>query len=264
MKRLAILLALAAGCERRAEGPMAADNPAALRKLFEDAEACGNRYECPPLQELEDLAARPREVRVLEAAFDLMVDPKLASHERLFKMASTTARAWCAARTAHGQKLSIDDEVALKKQVTRLLAAPDKVIVGHSFVEYLADARQIFEAEAIDPARDADAVASAIRGLRTREPDLKTVTRWLAATDERVAVTGASLLDMIDHDHVVQADEVAMLLEFARRPDSPAAAARQVAQHAIDHDDPAFAPVVQAFTAHNDAQVRQLVTRTAR
>src|SRR4051812_41711870 len=98
---LAIGLALAPGCERRTseEPPVqaSADDPAALRQLFEAAEACGDRYNCPPLQQLQDLAARPRELRVLEVAFDLMTDPKIATHERLFKMASATARAWCAA-----------------------------------------------------------------------------------------------------------------------------------------------------------------------
>jgi hypothetical protein len=263
MRRLALLLALAAGCERPGGRAVPADDAAALRKLFEDAEACGDRYHCPPLDELRDRAARPRELRVLEAAFDLMADPKLAPHERLYRMASTTARAWCAARSTEGHTMSIDDEIALKKQTARLLALPDRVMSAHGFIEYLSDARQMFEAEAINPARTDEEMASAIRGLRTREPDLVTVTKWLAATDERTGVAGALLLDMIDHDHVVVADELAMLLEFARRPDSPAAVARLVVQHAIDHDDPAFAPVVQAFAAHGDAQVRELAaTRT--
>ena len=259
---LPIWLALA-GCERRTAAvdnavQPAADDAAAIRKLFDAAEACADRYHCPPLEELQQRAARPRELRVLEVAFDLMTDPKVATHERMFKMASATARAWCAARSTDGHKISIDDERELRKQVMRLLARPDNVVPAHGFVEYLSDARQIFEAEALNPARSDDEVASAIRGLRTREPDLTTVTKWLSASDERTAVVGAALLDMIDHDNLAQRDELAMLLDFARRPDSVPAAARLVVQHAADHDDAAFKPVLQAFAHHGDASVREL------
>lgn len=234
---------------------MKSDDTAAIKKLFDDAEACGDRYHCPPLDELTERAARPHELRLLDLAFDLMVDPKVGVGGRKYKAASTTGRAWCAARSTEGHTLSAEEERALRRNVLRLLARKDAVVSAHSFVEYLADARQIFEAEAINPKRSDVEVASALRGLRTREPDLKTITKWLAGKD--TAVAGALLLDGVDHDHLPVADEVTMLLEFARRTDSPPDAARLIAQHAIDHEDAAFAPVVKALAGHPDASVRE-------
>lgn len=234
----------------------AADD-AAILKLFDEAEACGNRYDCPPLAALQTRAERPGELAVLRVAFDLMADPKLETHERRFKMASATARAWAAARTTEGKTLSADDEAALRAQVMRLLARPDNAVPAHGFVEYLPDARAIFEREALDPRRGNEEVHSAIRGLRDREPDLTTVKVWLGATEERPQVAGALLLDAFDHGKLQPGDEVAMLLGFAGRKDTAPEAARLVARHAVDHADPAFAPVVKAFGQHPDPAVRK-------
>jgi hypothetical protein len=74
-------------------------------------------------------------------------------------------------------------------------------------------------------------------------------------------VAGALLLDAFDHARIRAADEVAMLVGFARRTDTDAEAARIVAKHAADHDDPAFAPVLRAFEHHADAAVRQVAAQ---
>jgi hypothetical protein len=260
--------AVMAACERRAapaEAPVqAADDNAKIRKLFDDAEACGDRYECPPLAELQDRAERPGELRVLEVAFDIMCDPKVDTFERLFKMASATARAWAAARAAGGKRLSIDDERALRAHVMRLLGRDDTAIPAHGFIEYLSDARELFEREALDPRRGNDEVHSAIRGLRDREPDLSTIKAWLGGKDERAMVAGALLLDAVNHDGVRREDEIAILTEFARRRDSAPEAARIAVRHAADHDDPAFAPVLRGFEQHADPSVRELAARPSR
>jgi hypothetical protein len=253
---------LAPGCERssaRVEGSMqATEDTAAIRALFDEAEACGDRYNCPPLGKLTERAERPGETRVLEVAFDIMVDPKVQTFARRFKMASTAALAWAAARTTGGHKLSIDDERVLRAQVMRLLARTDTAVPGQSFVGYLSDAREILQREVLDPARGNDEVHSAIRSLRELEHDLTTVRTWLGAKDERPMVAGGLLLDALDHASIRAADEVAMLLEFARRTDTAPEAARIVAGHAAAHDDPAFAPVLRAFAEHPDASVRAL------
>ena len=274
---LAAALALVlVGCERRtmtaearerpskaAEGSAVtpADDTAAIRKLFDEAEACGDRYHCPPLDKLAERAARPGETRVLQVAFDLMADPKVGTFERMFQMASATARAWAAARTTGGHKLSIDDERELRAGVMRLLARADNAVPAHAFVGYLSDARAILEREAIDPRRGNDEVHSAIRSLRDVEPDLTTVKAWLAAKDERPMVAGALLLDAFDHARIRADDEIAMILAFARRTETDAEAARIVAKHAADHADPAFAPVLHAFEHHADAAVRQVAAQ---
>jgi len=263
------------GCERRtmtAEAPerpskaaegapvTPADDTAAIRKLFDEAEACGDRYHCPPLDKLAERAERPGETRVLQVAFDLMADPKTGTFERMFQMASATARAWAAARTTQGHKLSIDDERELRAGVMRLLARADNAVPAHAFVGYLSDARQILEREALDPRRGNDEVHSAIRSLRDLEPDLATVKAWLGSKDERPMVAGALLLDAFDHARIRSADEVAIVLEFARRADSDPEAARTVAKHAADHEDPAFAPVLRAFEHYGDASVRAIAS----
>lgn len=265
---LAALLALP-GCERRtvtSEAPVhsadnAPDDRAELRKWFDEAEACPDRYDCPPLAKLQERAERPGELRVLEVAFDIMADPKVQTFERRFAIASQAARAWAAARTTEGRTLSSDDERALRASVVRLLARTDNVVPAHSFVQYLSDAREILEREVLDLRRGNDEVHSAIRSLRDREPDLTTVRTWLAATEERPLIGGALLLDALDHDRIRRDDEVAMLVEFARRGDTAPEAARIIAQHAADHADPAFTPVLRELEHHPDASVRDLASQ---
>jgi hypothetical protein len=265
------------GCERRArtsepperpappaptaEGRPVTDDTAAIKKLFEQAEACGDRFHCPPLQQLQDRAARPGELRVLEVAFDIMADPRTGTFERMFQMASAVARAWAAERTTQGHKLSIDDERSLRAGVMRLLARPDNAVPAHAFVGYLSDARAILEREALDPRRGNDEVHSAIRSLRDLEPDLSTVKTWLAGHDERSMVAGALLLDAFDHGKLKGDGEAQMVIGFARRTDSDAEAARIVAKHAADHEDAAFAPALQAFAKHADAKVRDIANQ---
>jgi hypothetical protein len=246
---------------RRQTKVQAVDDDAAIRKLFDDAEACPDRYHCPPLAALQDSAERAGETRVLQVAFDIMVDPAVQTAERRFKMASATARAWAAARTTQGRRLSPDDERVLRGHVMRLLDRADNAVPGHGFVEYLGDAREIFVREALDPRRGNEEVHSAIRGLRDREPDLTTVAAWLGAAAERPMIAGALLLDAFDHDRLRTADEVELLVGFARRTDTAAEAARIVARHAVDHGEPAFAPVLQALEHHPDASVRELAAK---
>lgn len=262
-----IAAASALACQRAPAPPIedkpmaAANDKPALVRLFDDAEACADRYQCAPLEALQQRAERPRETAVLEVAFDIMANPATATFERRFKLASTTARAWAAARTSGGQRMSIDDEQALRAQVNRLLARSDTALPAHGFVEYLSDARDIFEREALDPRRGNDEVHSAIRGLRDREPDLSTLRSWLASSDERPLIAGALLLDTFDHARLPTTDELPLLLAFARRSDTTPSAASLVAQHSADHADPAFAPVLQAFAQHPDASVRAVATQ---
>lgn len=264
---LLLATSLTAGCERRVElkeqPVQAADDTSAIRKLFEQAEACGDRYQCPPLAELQARAERPGELRVLQVAFDLMTDPKTETFERRFKMASATARAWAAARTTGGRRLSSADEAELRKQVLRLLERADNVVPAHGFVEYLSDAGEIFRREALDLRRGNEEVHSAIRGLVEREHDLGTVATWLAAKEERPMIAGALLLDAFDHSRLDPEAEAAVLLEFARRADTDPEAARLVASHAAAHEEPAFAPVVAAFTKHRDPAVRKAAAEGA-
>lgn len=261
IRSLWLVAALTSGCERRVEPQeppvQAADDTLALRRLFAQAEACADRYQCPPLAELQTRAERPGELRVLQLAFDLMADPKTGTFERLFKIASATARAWAAARTTEGRRLSSADEQELRKQVLRLLERPDNAVPAHGFVEYLSDAREIFQREALDPRRGNEEVHSAIRGLRERERDLGTVAAWLAAAQERPMIAGALLLDVLDHSGLEPAAEAALLLEFARRTDAAPEAARLVASHAAAHEEPVFATVVAAFAHHRDPAVRE-------
>jgi len=239
-----------------------ADDRAAIVALFDAAEACGDRYRCPPADALAERAQRPGDLSVLDAAFAIMTDPKIGTTERRFKIASSTARAWAAARTTQGAALSGADEQALRAHVLRLLDRGDTAVPAHGFVEYLSDARALFEREALDPRRGNDEVHSAIRGLRDRERDLTTVAAWLAGRDERSMVAGALLLDAFDHARVRPDEEVAMLLAFARRTDTDPEAAGIIARHAVDHGEPAFAPVLEALARHPDASVRELALAT--
>lgn len=227
-----------------------------LLALFDQAEACADRYVCPPLDQLRTRAEQPGELRVLQVAFNIMTDPKVDTFERRFKMASAVARAWAAARTTEGHRLEAGDQRELRAQVMRLLSRTDNAVPAHGFVEYLDDAREIFQREALDPGRCNDEVNSAIRGLRDRENDLATVKAWLSSTQERPMMAGALLLDALDHAEINVIDEVAVLLAFARRPDTAPDAARLVLAHAAAHDDPAFAPVIRELVRHADPAVR--------
>src|SRR5438105_2529236 len=61
----------------------ATHDEAGIRKLFDDAAACGDRYRCPPLDELARRAEDLDDRLVLKVAFDLMNDPAVQSHSRL-------------------------------------------------------------------------------------------------------------------------------------------------------------------------------------
>lgn len=225
-----------------------------LAALFDAAEACGNRYHCPALDELADRAERPGETEVLVASFDIMCDPQVRTFERRFTMASATARNWAAARTTKGATLGPDDERLLRAQVMRLLGRTDNVVPAHSFIDYLSDARELFQREALDPRRSNDELHSAIRGLVDREHDLSTVRAWLSSKEQRPMIAGALLLDALNHDGIPVADEVALLQAFADRTDSDPETLRLVAAHAAAHDDPAFAPVAAKLATRADAR----------
>ncbi|HET9624429.1 MAG TPA: hypothetical protein VFP84_23820 [Kofleriaceae bacterium] len=261
---MSLALAPGPGCDRSLPAPPAreergVDSPAdraALRKLFDDAAACGDRYHCPPLDALRARAEKPGELSVLRMAFDLMVDPKLETSDRLFRMAFAVAEAWTAARQANAKPLSTADERELRAQVMRLLARGDNSVPGQSLAAHLSDARQILEREALDPRRGNDEFHASIRILRDLERDLSTVQTWLAAKEPRPQLAAALLLDAMDHATIAAGDEAALLLAYARRADSDPEAARLVAQHAVQHADPTFAPVLAAFAHHADPAVR--------
>lgn len=265
------ILAVWSGCERTSEsaGPGKREerkvtspaDGAALRKLFDDAAACGDRYHCPPLDALQTRAEQPGELAVLRIAFDIMVDPKVDTGDRLFRMAFAVAQAWATARSTHGHALSAADERELRGQVMRLLARSDNSVPGQSLAAYLSDAREIIEREAIDPKRNNEEVHAAIRILRDLEHDLTTVKAWLSAKDARPQLTGALLLDAFDHDRLPPTAEVPVLLAFAKRHDTDPEAAKLVADHAARHDDAAFAPVLAAFAQHPDAGVREAAAK---
>jgi hypothetical protein len=192
-------------------------------------------------------------------AFDLMVDPKVDTGDRLFRMAFAVAETWATARSTQGHSLSTADERELRAQVMRLLARNDNSVPGQSLAAYLSDARQIIEREVLDPKRGNEEFHAAIRILRDLEHDLSTVKTWLAAPDARPQLAAALLLEAMDHARLLAVDEAPLLLAYAQRSDSDPESARLVAKHAAHHTDPAFAPVIAAFAQHADPSVRTAV-----
>src|SRR5512141_3172355 len=110
---LACVLGLAgvAGCHDGKRAPVGAakgvnvaqeTESAAIRRLFEAAAACGDRYHCPPQDELLARAERPDGTPIAAVAFDLMADPDVRSFDRLGSAAYEAALSWAGARVKAG------------------------------------------------------------------------------------------------------------------------------------------------------------------
>lgn len=240
-----------------------ADDRATIRQLFEAAAACGNRYRCPPADELDRLAQQPGEGPVLDVAFDLMTDPLVRSFDRLGTVAFEVARAWAGSRVEAGT-FDAAAQRTFMAGIRRILGADSStfVIPAYSILDgtigyAIPETRALFVAEAVDPKRSLDEVGHATQGLRHYTSDLVQVGTWLKSQDERVMRAGMSLLDNVDHSLIKQeAEELPLLLEVAKRSDVPVDVAIAMVAHVKSHEDNAFLPVLTALGGHANPEVQ--------
>jgi hypothetical protein len=237
---------------------------AEVRQLFEDAAACGNRYNCPPADELNARVQKAGEDVIPAVALGLMTDPKVRSFDRLGTVAYETARTWAGTRVKAGsldapaQRMLLDAIHNILNADSSTFVIPVYALLSGSIGEALPGTRELLVAEAVNPKRDRDEVdhvASVLRGYTT---DLSQVRAWLASANPVEMWAGTALLDHIDHSLIEQhRDELPMLLEAANRRDLPTDVALSLIEHVKSHADVAFLPVLQKFGEHSDATVRQ-------
>jgi hypothetical protein len=236
---------------------------AAIRQLFDSAAACGDRYKCPPADELDRLARIPGQTTVLEVAFDLMADPKVRSFDRLGTAAYETARAWAHAKV---QARTFDEksQETFMDGINRILAVDSStfVIPAYSLLDgpigyAIPSTRSLLVAEATKAGRTTEEVRHATEGLRHYTTDLAQVRAWLTSKDAREMTAGAALLDAVDHTMIKQdTDELPLLMEVAKRADLPEDVALALVDHVASHEDNAFLPVLGLLERHSAAEVR--------
>ena len=84
------------------EEKKAVSNPmdeAAIRKLFDEAAACGNRYKCPPGDQLMDMSEKSgTDVLTVRVAFKMMLEPAVRFFDREGRLAEALVRNFVVAR----------------------------------------------------------------------------------------------------------------------------------------------------------------------
>jgi hypothetical protein len=242
---------------------------AAIRQLFEEAAACGDRYRCPPQDELLARAEGPEGTPVAEVALELMADPGVRSFDRLGKAAFEVARNWAAARVRAGtfdagarsmllggvRRVLADDSSTFVVAVYSLFSGP----IGDAIPE----AKEILTAEALNPKRDLSQMDDAVKVLQRFTPGLGQIRPWLESGDERRQLAALSLLDYADHTGFSAAEEQALLEAAARRPNLPQSVAIALVGHVQGHEDEAFLPVLVPLERHGDAELREAATEAA-
>lgn len=240
----------------------AANDPKATRKLFDDAAACGDKYNCPALDELIRRTKDPRDTTILGTAFDIMCDPNVRSFDRLGDAAWHVAQAWATGRV---QRNAFDD--ASKKVflagVMRMLKGDSptfitpaiSLLAGQSGYN-LPGAEQILKDQALNPKR-IEALDLVAQLLRPFQKDLSLVKLWLQSKDAWTMLAGTAVLEWVDHSLIKQVeDELPFLLTVAKRPDLPVDVARALVRHVRSHEDNDFLPVLQVLSRNPDKQVQ--------
>jgi hypothetical protein len=236
---------------------------AEVRRLFEAAAACGNRYDCPPADALDARAKRPGGDVVATVALELMTDPQVRSFDRLGTIAYETARSWANSRVQAGT-FDAPSQQMLLAGVHKILDTdsstyriPIYALLSGSIGEALPGTRELLVREAVNPKRNGDEVDHIASVLRGYERDLSQVQRWLESGEPREMWAGVALLDHVDHSLIDQQRvELPLLLRVAQRANLPADVALGLVEHVKSHGDVEFLPVLDALGAHGDGEVR--------
>jgi hypothetical protein len=237
---------------------------AEVRRLFEEAAACGNRYDCPPADELNARAQKSGEDVIPTVALGLMTDPTVRSFDRLGTVAYETARSWASSRVKAGT-FDAGAQQMLQNAISQILKADSSTFVVPVYAllsgpigQALPGTRELLAAEAINPKRDQDEVDHVASVLRGYTRDLSQVRAWLSGASPKEMWAGVALLNHVDHSVIDQhGDELPMLLAAANRRDMPSDVALALVDHVKSHADDAFLPVLRKFGDHPDADVRR-------
>jgi hypothetical protein len=240
------------------------ETEAEIRRLFEDAAACGNRYDCPPADELNARAQKSGEEVVPAVALGLMTDPTVRSFDRLGTVAYETARSWAFSRVKAGtfdsgaQQMLLDAIRQILKADSSTFVVPVYALLSGPIGQALPGTRELLTQEAVNPKRDQDEVDHAASVLRGYTSDLTQVRAWLSGASAREMWAGLALLNHVDHSLIDQhGDELPRLLAAASRRDLPNDVALGLVDHVKSHADDAFVPVLRKLAEHPDADVRR-------
>jgi hypothetical protein len=247
-----------------------ANDQTAIRRRFEEAAACGDRYHCPPADDLLARAERTDGTPVAVVAFELMSDPHVRSFDRLGTVAYEVSLSWVGARVKGGI-LDAEQKRLFLDAVRRILSADSSTFVEPVYTYFagpigdaIPEAKEILTQEALNPRRDLAQMDMAAKVLQRFIHDLTQVRTWLESDDERRQLAAISLLDYMDHRRIPEGEEVKLLAETARRPGVPSAVAMALIGHSKIHDGDAFQPVLEPLLRHSDPQVREAAKAAAK
>ncbi len=267
------LLALAA-CSREADaalgdGQGSPPSPERLRKLFNDAADCPNRYKCAPLDELLQMIEGPAARAAVEAAFDLMAEGNVRSIDRQGKFAQKVVSEWLLQRRNEGT-LDPDTAAWCMARIESCLKTCDPSLVGGlqltALNSKLPGAMDWVEEDIVKPGKTLTEACVAGRFLSGYLDDYSRVKRWLANAGDTGMAGAICALHHFDHDLFdVEKDELPLLQKAAARANLAPTVAFPLLNHVeIHHPDPRFCAVAKLLTRHPDEAVRALAARLAR
>lgn len=236
------LAAVLAGCKPSSEAETAADPSRTkvstearvdsrlpddeVKKLFRDAALCGDRRQCPELDELRRRVIAAGGEQVAMIALDLMADPESRTDQGPGKVSTSIVEEWLDARASAG---GLDP--ALQRQVVDKLRGV--VLHGSSFMRSSAydflggyampGADRILMAEAENPERDGRERYECGRSLGIMLTDFAPIRQWLRDDNPRHWYAALAMLRTFDPDGNERRwdERRKLLVDLGRRPELP-------------------------------------------
>ncbi len=246
-----------------------------LQELFANAAASGDRYHCPPLATLIEMASDSRPASQLPAvvrvALAVWAAPSTQQPDPLLvRIADAVLRSFAESLPSRGQEAAHLQE-ALCQELGKTLDGgnasmrpPIYAFLGSPGAFRLASAESLLRSEAERADRSPDETLNAARSLATYDDALDHARRWVRAGTPLSARAAVGLLGGYAVAAPQQAAVVRELLAtLARSPQLPEDAALKLLAHLADMEDRAMLASAEQLQQHANEVVRRRATEVA-
>lgn len=246
----------------------------ALQELFEKAAACGDRYHCPPLATLTQLASEQRPSSQLPAVVRLALafwaDPKTQQLDPQVRIADAVLRSFAESLAARGpdaaqlQKNLCDELGKALDGCSASMRPPIYAFLGSPGAFRLEPAESLLLSEAERADRSPADTLNAARSLAAYDDALDRARRWVHAGTPQAARAAVGLLGGYAAEDPQQGAAVRDLLAtLARSPQLPADAALMLLEHLAAMEDREMVASAKQLQQHADAGVRRRAAEVA-
>ena len=239
--------------------PGARRTPEELEALFEQAAACGNRYRCPPRDQLLAAVEGPNDQVLVSTALRMIDRKKLRHFDRDGRFALKIVNEWLLERRNRGG-LDGSQGTWLWKQVEPLLATCDKGVrnslINSTLYARIPEAVAFVTTRIIKPRTPRDEVTELAAMFGRSVKDVEVILGWVGADSPSIAQGGLIALGELDH-HLFNQEmlELPLLAKLATRP-MDAELANALLQHLAWHScDPGYPDLATGLVRHADANV---------